>query len=237
MVSIGLVIACLAGIILFLSLMPKQIPIMPSDSELISKHFNQQLPGYASIKILDQKGKGQGGDPRLLTLQVEMDTGSKLSSCEGILKFFIGDPSYFNYTWNNLDCASQDLLIRWAQHAIEREQNYACHQEKIAFLLTYWVQTNKVPIDKITDRSLSSKVKQIQKENKPLPDPILLLDTPQIRITDFDQSSSIGQKRTKYVLRCDGTIDLYLADEYSTFNDQITTSIGDTYLDPPLRTP
>lgn len=229
-ISIGLTIVCFVGIAILLALIPLQIPIMPSDNELISKYFNQRLPGYSSITILDQQGKGNGGEPRLLTLRVVMDIGSKPYLCEGKLKFFISDPSYLGYTWNTLDCVGQNLLIRWAQYAIENEGNYACHQEKIASLLAYWVQNNKVPMYRITDRNLRSEVERIRKENKVLPDQIILLDPSQMRIRDLDPSLPIEQKRTEYVLRCDGTIEQYL-----TLNNQITPGIGDIYLDPPLE--
>jgi hypothetical protein len=150
-ISVGLVTVCIAGIAIILSLIPKQFPIMPGDDELIGDYFNQKLPGYSSITVLDRTGKGRGDEPRLLTLRVSLDTGSKQVSCEGILKFFISDPSYFSYTWNNLDCVGQNLLIRWMQLAIEREQNYPCHQDKIAFLLAYWVHKNVLTIEKIMD--------------------------------------------------------------------------------------
>ncbi|WP_322507053.1 hypothetical protein [Anaerolinea sp.] len=235
-VSIGFVTVCFAGMATLLALIPEQIPIMPSDSELISEYFNQALPGYTSITILDQQGKGRGDDPRLLTLQVVMDTGSKPTSCEGKLKMFISDPSYFSFTWNTLDCVGQNLLIRWAQHAIESEQNYDCHREEIASLLAYWVQNEKLAMDQITDWNLHSVVERIRKDNKVLPDQITLLNPSQIRVKDLDPFMPNDQKRTKYILKCDGTIDLYLAKEYFTFN-QITTGIGDTYLDSPLEIP
>lgn len=229
-ISIGLTIVCFVGIAIFLALIPLQIPIMPGDNELISRYFNQKLPGYFSITTLDQQGKGNGGEPRLLTLRVVMDIGPKPYSCEGKLTFFISDPSYLNYTWDTLDCVGQNLLIRWAQRAIESEENYACHQEKIASLLAYWVDHNKIPLYRITDRNLRSEVERIRKDNRAQPDQIILLDPPQIKIKDLDPSLPIEQKRTKYVLKCDGTIEQYL-----TLNSQIMTEIGDIYLDPPLE--
>jgi len=235
-VSIGFVTVCFAGIAILLALIPEQIPIMPSDSQLISEYFNQELPGYTSITILDQQGKGKGDDPRLLTLQVVMDTGSKPTLCEGKLKMFISDPSYFSFTWNTLECVGQNLLIRWAQHAIESELHYDCHQEEVASLLAYWVQSKKLAIDRITDGKWHSMVERIQKENRALPDQITLVDLSQMRVKDFDPSLPNEQKRTKFILKCDGSIDLYLAKEYSTL-DQITTGRGDNYLDSPLEIP
>jgi hypothetical protein len=158
-----------------------------------------------------------------------MDTGSKPTSCEGKLKMFISDPSYFSFTWNTLNCVGQNHLIRWAQHAIESEQDYDCHQEEITSLLAYWVQTKKLAVDQIMDRHLHSMVERTQKENKALPD--------QMRVKDFDKFLPIDQKRTMYLLRCDGTIDLYLAKEILTLDNKVTTAIGDIYLDSPLEIP
>lgn len=235
-VSIGLVIACLAGIVIILSLIQKQIPIMPSDSELIGEYFNQELPGYSSITVLDQQGTGSGDDPRLLTLRVVMDTGSKPTSCEGRLKFFISDPSYFNYAWNTLECEGQNFLIRMAQRALESELNFACHQEKIASLLTYWVQREKISIDKIANQNLRASVKNSVEENQQVADQIHLLDLSQMTTKDFDPSLPDEQKIVQYVLRCDGSIDQYLAKENITIYSQVTLTDG-TYLEPPLDRP
>jgi len=79
-------------------------------------------------------------------------------------------------------------------------------------------------------------VERIQKENRALPDQITLVDLSQMRVKDFDPSLPNEQKRTKFILKCDGSIDLYLAKEYSTL-DQITTGRGDNYLDSPLEIP
>lgn len=87
------------------------------------------------------------------------------------------------------------------------------------------------------DRHLHSMVERTQKENKALPDQITLLDLSQMRVKDFDKSLPNDQKRTMYLLRCDGTIDLYLAKEKFTLDNKVTTAIGDIYLDSPLEIP
>jgi hypothetical protein len=226
------VLICLTGIVVLWSLLPKQFPIMPSDDELISNRFDQKLPGFANITLLDRQGKGDGDDPRVLTLRVSMDTGRRPVLCEGKLMFFISDPSYLNFTWNKLDCSGQELLVRLAQLALQGERNYTCHQDKIASLLAYWVQNNSISIDKIVDLNLHSLVKKSLEENKQIPDQIRLLDLSLMRTKDFDPSLPDEQKIAQYVLRCDGTIEQYLAKENSTIYSQVPLDDG-TYLDPP----
>ncbi len=235
-IALGLVLICLAGMVVLFSLIPNQLPVMPSDDELISEYFDQTLPGFSSITILDRQGKGNGDDPRMLTLRVSMDTGQNPVLCEGKLKFFMGDPAFLDFTWNTLQCSGQYLLIRWAQFSLPGERNYTCHQDKIADLLTYWVLNNKIPIDKIADLHLHFLVKDNLEENKQIPDLILLLDLSRMRTNDFDPSLPNDQKIAQYVLRCDGTIDQYLAKEYITFHSQVTLGDG-VYLDPVLERP
>jgi hypothetical protein len=235
-ISLVSVLICLTGIVILWLLLPKQFPIMPSDNELISDHFDQKLPGFSNITILDRQGKGIGGDPRILTLRVSMDTGRKPVLCEGKLKFFISDPSFFNFTWNTLQCSGQYLLVRWAQLALQGEQNITCHPEKVATLLTYWVQNDGISIDKIADQNLHSLVKNNLEGNKQIADQILLLDLSNMRTKDFDPSVPNEQKIAQYVLRCDGTIDQYFAKENTTIYSQVTLD-GGNYLDPPAERP
>jgi len=203
---------------------------------LISDHFDQKLPGFSNIIILDRQGKGIGGDPRILTLRVSMNTGRIPVLCEGKLKFFISDPAFFNFTWNTLQCSGQYLLVRWAQFALQGEQNYTCQPEKVAALLTYWVQNNGIPIDKIADQNLHSLVKNNLEGNKQIADQIFLLDLSQMRTKDFDPSLPNEQKIAQYVLWCNGTIDQYLAKENTTIYSQVILDDG-IYLDPPAERP
>jgi hypothetical protein len=56
-----------------------------------------------------------------------------------------------------------------------------------------------------------------------------------MRIKDFDPSLLNEQKMAKYVLKCDGTIDQYLAKGGTTLS-QVAIEDG-TYLDPPAERP
>jgi hypothetical protein len=76
-------------------------------------------------------------------------------------------------------------------------------------------------------------VKNSLEENRPIPDQIILLDLSQMRTKDFDPSLPDEKKIAQYVLRCDGTLDQYLAKENMTIYSKVPLDDG-TYLDPPL---
>jgi hypothetical protein len=80
-------------------------------------------------------------------------------------------------------------------------------------------------------------VKAILEENKGLPDHIQLLDLTLMRTKDFDPSLPDDQKIAQYVIKCNGTIEQYLAKDNLTIHSQITLGIGETYLDPPSERP
>jgi len=234
--SLVSVLLCLSGIVILWLLLPIQIPIIPSDNQLIDDHFDQKLPGFTTITILDRQGKGSGGDPRILTLQVSLNTGRKPELCEGKLMFFISDPSFLSINWNTLHCTLQVLLVRMAQTAIKGSPNTTCHQEKVASLLTYWVQNHEISIDKIMNQTINSLVKNSLRENKPITDPIHLLDISKMRTKDLDPSLSDEQKIAQYRLNCDGTLDQYLAKDNMTIYSQVILENG-FYLSPPLERP
>jgi hypothetical protein len=234
-ISLGSVFICLIGILVLWFFSPKQIPRMPDDNELINDHFNQTLPGYSQITVLDRRGKGNGGDPRVLTLRISMETDANPISCEGRLRFFISDPAFFNFTWNSLICSGQDHLIRLAQQAFTKDYRYIfpCHREKIASVLVNWVRNKKVPVGKINDPSLRSLVNTYLEEKKETPNQVILIDLSRIRTIDLDPSIATEQKVRQYVLKCDGAVDEYLAKENITIVNRIILDNGDVLLDPP----
>ena len=86
------------------------------------------------------------------------------------------------------------------------------------------------------DTNLHSLVKKSLEENKQVPDQIKLLDSSLMRIKDFDPSLPDEQKIAQYVLRCDGTIEQYLAKENTTIYSQVPLDDGN-FLDPPFEKP
>jgi len=66
------------------------------DPEMIDYFFKPAFPGYSSIEILKRTEDGAASNPRILTVQVVLESYADAVTCQGEITQFQADSSYIN---------------------------------------------------------------------------------------------------------------------------------------------
>jgi hypothetical protein len=189
-----------------------------SDSELVQKMFPSPSPGYSNIKILDQEGDNTGSHPRVLTLQVTMDVYPNPVVCEGQIIHFRGDPSYIDFRWFTLEGAGLSSLIGLARSAITKSHHEPnpFQTEHVSILLKHWIDERLIKLDDIQIPEIHKQVNDFITNSDNIPpgvSNVSLFDSSRIQTHDLAPDLPANKKQPTYVLRKDGTIDLYISND------------------------
>ena len=187
---------------------------IPSDRQLIQSQLERRPPGYSSIEILDRQGDGTPENPRVLTIQVTMNSYPNSVVCEGELVFFYNDPSYLEIEWYTLEGVGHSLLVQWASQSLKY---WGPQEEMVSLLLKRWIDNGLIELDDIMSESVRLQVKSWIED--PASEPAYnydagLFDTTQIQTYDLAPELPDDQKVPIYILLSDEYIvEIYLVDE------------------------
>jgi hypothetical protein len=183
-----------------------------SDKDLINKMSDPQYPGYSDIKVLKRAGEGTGISPRVLTLQVTMESYPDSVVCEGELVYFHSDPSYREMRWYTLEGIGHWLLVEEARYQLKYD-GYPYWPEPVALVLKRWIEKGFINIDDITNPGMR---RQIDYFMDPADVPTHfnnagLFDTTSMQTYDLAPELPDSEKTPVYILRYDnGIVELYL---------------------------
>jgi len=214
-----------------------------SDDQMIRERFDPKLPGYSEIEILERKGERDVSNPRLLTIEVVMESYPESVVCRGEISYFRSDPSFLDVRWHDLECIGQYMLIQGARYYLRHSEAGPaphCHAENIALVLTRWVEEDWIELSDIQDTKIRSRVNQLLQDISSLPTDFpsaSLFQVPQLQVHDLAPELPEEEKVQVYVLRCDGTLELFLMKSRVGLTQNIALQIGDVVLSSPLTPP
>jgi hypothetical protein len=191
------------------------------DNLLITGEFDRWSPGYSDIKILSRKGDSTSNNPRILTIQTTINSYPKSVVCEGELVFFKSDPSYRQMRWYDLESIGHALLVQWGSQALD--PRFPIEAELVELLIKRWVENDLVKLDSIKNKQIYDKVKSWIDNPASMPTYSYrnagVFDTSKIQTYDLSPDLSTDLKVPIYLLKPDGTVELYLVDKSKRYGD------------------
>lgn len=214
-----------------------------SDSQILKKQFEPEFPGYSAIRVLERKGEGTVSNPRVLTIEVVMESYSGPVTCQGEIGYFKGDPSNQWLSWYEWECIGHWMLVQDARSALFWDWGQGptlCDTriEDTALILKRWVENGWVEIDQIRHPEIRARVAYLVESNIPVTDkPSALFDVSKANVYDLVPESSEDEKVPTYVLRCDGRLDLILRGGSRWWEQPLDLRGGDRVIPFPVQRP
>jgi hypothetical protein len=209
----GICVTLFLGLMFYLD---QKLYVRPeSDEDLIATLFDTDFPGYSQIIILESEGEGIRRIPRHLLIEVTMESYPKPSQCLAEIYFDVGDPMALGSQWHTMQCVGQHLLMERARTVMKygmTPSNAACQQDIITHLLAYWIITGVIKPSDITSPEYRETVQSWAED----PGRITaqeVLDSGFFNLDEavvHDLARDVDKKYPRYVLRCDGSLDVYL---------------------------
>jgi hypothetical protein len=206
---------CMVSLLLAYFYFSQHLYLRPrSDEDLLSMLFDRGFPGYAQISILEVEGEGIRRIPRRILIDVSMEAFPEPVTCTGEIFYGLGDPMALNVQWHTLQCVGLHHMMERARTAVQAGMKPTiCHAETITNLLAHWVKTNVIAPAEINARDLRERVTALAHDEQYMASiPHLdggLFDTGDVVVHDLVEEGG-REGHPAHVLRCDGTLDLYL---------------------------
>jgi hypothetical protein len=210
-----------------------------SDQDLINTLFDTDFPGYAQIEIIDSQGEGIRRIPRQMLIEVQMQVYPEMVTCPAEIYFDVGDPMALNAQWQSLECIGQHRLMELARVAMASGmRENACHASTITNLLAHWVNTGVIQPSNVRSPELRQLISQLAGDDQ------YMQAIPVLDGGLFSTQQAVAHNRIKednapgypaYVLRCDGTLDVYLLRSRSDVYQAANMQAGDDLLPEPLH--
>jgi|YNPNPStandDraft_1061719.scaffolds.fasta_scaffold29637_3 hypothetical protein len=233
-VVVLLLVAVLAGLFWYFSR-----PL--SDSQILKKQFEPEFPGYSAIKILIAKGERTVVNPRVLTIEVVMESYLGPVTCQGEIGYFKGDPSNQWLGWYDQTCIGHWMAVEDARSALFWDWGQGptlcdARIEDTAFVLKRWIENGWIKIDQIRHPDIRARVAYLVENNIPVTDrPGALSDFSQANVYDLVPELPRDEKVPTYVLRCDGSLDLILRGGPRWWEQPLDLRPGDRILPLPIQ--
>jgi hypothetical protein len=209
-----------------------------SDDAIINGAFEPEYPGYSDIKVLNRAGENTGISPRVLTLQVTIESYPDSVVCEGELVHFRGDPSYREMRWYSLESIGHWLLVEEARYHLKYAV-YPYRSEPVALLLKRWIEKGFIKLDDITNPGMRRQVDYfMDPANVPTHfNNAGLFDTTNMQTYDLAPELPDNEKVPIYILRNDGIVELYLVDKATQHEKSTELSQKGMLLPTPIPKP
>ncbi|MCX7681843.1 MAG: hypothetical protein N2508_07765 [Anaerolineae bacterium] len=229
-----LAIAALVGLIVYFGR-----PL--SDDQVLRALFGPKFPGYSAIRILERRGERTVEHPRVLVVEVVMENYSGQVTCQGEANYIKGDPSFLSFGWYDWACTGHSMLVAGARQALfeDTDQSPAhcdVYIEDIALVLKRWVESGWIDIDQIRTPSVRARVSYLIEHDVPTHKPAMLFDVSTARVHDLAPELPAGEKLSIYVLRCNGSLDVFLTGP-KWWGQPLGLGIGDIILPTPVKRP
>lgn len=212
-----------------------------SDSQILKKQFEPEFPGYAVVKVLERRGERTVSNPRVLVIEVVMESYSEPVTCHGEVGYFKGDPSNQWLSWYDWTCIGHWMLVESARSALfwDWDQGPALCDAQIedtAFVLKRWVENGWVKIDQIRHPDIRARVAYLVENNVPVTNkPSALFDISKANVYDLVPELSEDEKVPTYVLRCDGSLDVILRGGPRWWEQPLDLRVGDRVIPLPVH--
>ncbi len=236
MVATLLVVTVLLGVFWYFSR-----PL--SDTQILKEQFEPKFPGYSAIRVLERRGERTISNPRVLTIEVVMESYSEPVTCQGEIRYFKGDPSNQWLGWYDWMCIGHWMLVEDARSALFWDWNQGptlCDTriEDTALVLKRWIENSWVEVDQIRHLGIRARVVYLIENNVSVTNkPSALFDVSEANVYDLAPELSEDEKVPTYVLRCDGTLDLILRGGPRWWEQPLDLRIGDRVIPLPVQRP
>jgi len=234
----------LAGAIIFLALMAALLGVFwyfrcpLSDRQIVKAQFDSELPGYSSVKILKSVGTGKNiADPKVLNLEVVMESYAGPVTCQGKIRYFQADPSFRELGWYDWTCINHWVLIEDARKALRLSAGPApcqAHIETTALILKRWMEKGWVEADHIPTDAMRMQVMRLLDTDTAMAVPGRLFNISEAEVYDLVPELPEAEKAPTYVLRCDGMLELFLRDDSKQWDSSFNLQTGDILLPTPV---
>lgn len=232
--AILLLVAALLGLFWYFSR-------LPSDRQLITEQFDSQIPGYSRIEILQRTGEHTIRNPRILVVEVVIESYPESVTCQGEIHYFRADPSYREFGWYNWECVGHWILVERARSALRSGEGPSPCQAQIkdtALVLERWVENGWVSVDQIHRSEIRRQVERLlEGDVLPMNEPIMLFDVSEAQVHDLVPELLEQEKVPTYVLRCDGTLELFLRGGERWWEQPMELQVYDVVLPTPVEEP
>ncbi len=212
-----------------------------SDGQILKEQFEPEFPGYSAIKVLERRGERTPSNPRILTIEVVMESYSGPVTCQGEIGYFKGDPSHQWLSWYDWTCIGHWMLVEDARNALfwNWDQGPTLCDTRIedtAFVLKRWVENGWVRIDQIRHPTIRARVAYLVENNVAVTNkPSALFDVSKANVYDLVPELAGDEKVPTYVLRCDGSLDLILRGGPKWWEQPLDLQIGDRIIPLPAQ--
>lgn len=186
-----------------------------SDEDLVSMLFDPQRPGYGEVQVLSAEGEGWRRIPRVLQVEVELESYPRTVTCAGEILWREGDPMFLGITWQTLECAGHNRYIELAQEALRSGglEGAECHTGRIAHLLARWLDLGLIDLDDLPWPETRARLTELAAD----PDLLTrlapydggLFDTGQLVLREDVVPDRPPYNETSFVVRCDGTFEAF----------------------------
>lgn len=214
-----------------------------NDNQILKEQFDPKFPGYSMIKVLERRGERMVSNPRILTIEVVMESYSRPVTCQGEVGYFKGDPSNLWLGWYDWSCIGHWMIVEAARNALFLDWDQGpdlCDTqiEDAALVLRRWVENGWIKIDQIRHPGIRARVVYLLENNIPVTKkPSALFDVFQANVYDLVPELSEDEKVPTYVLRCDGILDLILRGGSRWWEQPLNLQSGDRVIPLPAQRP
>ncbi len=212
-----------------------------SDGELVRRYFDPQLPGYSDIEIIAARGAHRVDNPRFVVVEATLESYPEPVTCRAQIRYVRGDPSITWIGWDSWECVGHQLLVWRAREALSSGMSREpCRTviEDAALVLYRWVAEGWIAVDEIRYSPVRKEVERLLGGEVPLPsEPATLFDVAEVQIHDLSPELPEEEKVPTYVLRCDGTLELYFRGGPRWWDKRIEYGPHDTTLSTPVPGP
>jgi len=233
-ILIILVILCISAGLFLRFYLTQHLFIKPkSDQDLLEILFDADFPGYSNFEVLDSEGEGLRRIPRQMQIAVTIETYPEPLVCDGEVYYAMGDPMALNVQWHTIECVGQMVLMERARLTMNSGLELdRCYSETINNLLVYWIREEIITPKDILSPELRKIILDLASDDEYIkkvpPLDAGLFDTGNVvvhQVVDDGESSEPA-----YVLRCDGSVDVYLVKYWNNVYQATKRNAGDIFL-------
>ena len=229
-----LVTLCLAAGLFLRFYLSQHLYISPkSDQDLLEILFDTDFPGYSKFEVLQSEGEGPRRIPRQMQIAVTIEAYPEPLVCGGEVYYDIGDPMALNVQWHTIECVGQMILMERARSTMNSGLDLdTCHSDTINNLLVYWIREEIIKPKDILSPELREIILDLARDDLNIssiqPYNAGLFDTADAVIHQVVGEGEPNQPA--YVLRCDGTVDVYLVKYWNEVYQATKRKAGDIFL-------
>lgn len=165
------------------------------DEMIVDSGLSSWWPGYQNAEVVAAAGGGR--EPRRVTFTAQINTPQPIL-CQGTAEAEGFDPVNITVWWDTLACVEQAQLVKLADLA--RYEDLTCHADPAAQVLRYWIDAGYISLEDVPAPAMQAQVRALLEEPAP---------AQRVLLFDPAPSERRSQKNQKYILRCDGTLELY----------------------------